>query len=409
MRWQQFEALVAGKAPMPERAFAYALYYQISGNAEFGKQAVQAALAPGGDLRQVALVFDWCQDILTETQRRDLTARLEKSITDAPANDSVSTARIRAFAAIALFDHVPKRPQIELQRIARTWWEARAVPALKAGRSVIARDDAYALWELLHAMRDNTLLELRESFPRFFKDFPIEHLISYYPAAFPGPENDYYIGAMKTPTDPDTKTATLSRAAELAMVAYDPNGAESQVLQGFLMHDKYLLRGTFGTPYEFLWANPYQPGLSYYHVPLVYHNPEFGKLFIRSDWDNTARWFGYFDGAIQLFQDGQLGPVNPLRAPSPMSLKEAAVVFAQAGSKFRINLEEDAEAVFILGLKPRRAYYVEIDDREMFEAETDAGGILPLRDLPHGTDIGVRFQEAPALTGAPASTAPVNK
>ena len=199
MRWQQFEALVAGKAPMPERAFAYALYYQISGSAEFGKQAVQAALAPGGDLRQMALVFDWCQEILTEAQRRDLTARLEKSITDAPANDSVSTARNRAFAAIALFDHVPKHPQIELERIARRWWEARTVPALKAGRSVIAREDAYALWELLHVMRDNTLLELRESFPRFFKDFPIEHLISYYPAAFPGPENDYYIGAMKRP------------------------------------------------------------------------------------------------------------------------------------------------------------------------------------------------------------------
>ena len=57
-----------------------------------------------------------------------------------------------------------------------------------------------------------------------------------------------------------------------------------------------MLRGTFGAPYEFLWANPYQPGLSYYHVPLVYHNPDFGKLFIRSSWDNTAHWFGYFDG-----------------------------------------------------------------------------------------------------------------
>ena len=72
------------------------------------------------------------------------------------------------------------------------------MPALKAGRDVIPRDDAYALLELLHAVRDNTNLDLREAAASFFKDFPIEHLMSYYPAAFPGPENDYYIGAERT-------------------------------------------------------------------------------------------------------------------------------------------------------------------------------------------------------------------
>ena len=71
------------------------------------------------------------------------------------------------------------------------------------------------------------------------------------------------------------------------MVAFDVNAAESQVLQGWLMHDHFMLRGTFGAPYEFLWANPYQPGLSYYHVPLIYHNPDFGKLFVRSSWEET--------------------------------------------------------------------------------------------------------------------------
>ena len=52
MRWQQFAALVAGNAPMPERGFALALYYQVSGDAAVGKQAVAWALAPGADLRQ---------------------------------------------------------------------------------------------------------------------------------------------------------------------------------------------------------------------------------------------------------------------------------------------------------------------------------------------------------------------
>ena len=64
MRWQQFDTLMAGNAPMPEPAFAQALYYAISGNAASGKQAVAWALGPGADLRQLALVFDWCQDLL---------------------------------------------------------------------------------------------------------------------------------------------------------------------------------------------------------------------------------------------------------------------------------------------------------------------------------------------------------
>ncbi|MEO7653358.1 MAG: hypothetical protein ABIZ80_23105, partial [Bryobacteraceae bacterium] len=51
-RWQQFETLVAGKAPMPELGFALALYYQASEDAAIGKQAVQWALSPkSNDLR----------------------------------------------------------------------------------------------------------------------------------------------------------------------------------------------------------------------------------------------------------------------------------------------------------------------------------------------------------------------
>ena len=43
MRWEQFKAFVAGKAPMPERGFAYALYYQVAEDNNFGKQAVEWA------------------------------------------------------------------------------------------------------------------------------------------------------------------------------------------------------------------------------------------------------------------------------------------------------------------------------------------------------------------------------
>jgi hypothetical protein len=396
-RWQQFDTLVVGGAPTPEPGFAWALYSQVTGNAEFARKAIVWALTPAADLRQQALVFDWCQDVLTESQRRDLTARLAKGIADTSDN-AIPAVRSRTLAAIALYDHAPQSPQRALDGTVHQWWERQMVPALRAGKSVVARDDAYALWEFLHAVRDNTNLDLRENVPHFFKDFPIEHLLSHYPATYPAAENEYRIGATKKGGEPDLRDAALSRAVELAMVALDVNAAESQVLQGWLMHDHFMLRGTFGAPYEFLWANPYQPGLSYYHVPLIYHNEDFGKLFVRSTWDEDAEWFGYFDGVMQMFSQGHITPLSAQLNSPPISLKEAMICFAQRTRKFRFTLDEE-EAVFILGLQPKRTYQVEIDDEEIFEADTDRGGILEL-DVPRGKPVGVRIKEiAPAASG----------
>ena len=396
-RWQQFETLVAGGAPMPEPGFAWALYSQVAGNAEYGRKAIAWALTPAADLRQQALVFDWCQNLLSEAQRRDLTARLTKGMGEMSAT-SIPAMRSRAFAAIALYDHTPQAPQRALDLTVHTWWDKQIAPALRGGKSVVARDDAYALWELLHAVRDNTNLDLRESVPSFFKDFPIEHLLSHYPATYEAPENQYRLGVMKKGGEPDLQAAALSRAAELSMVALDVNAAETQVLQGWLMHDHFMLRGTYGAPYEFLWANPYQPGLSYYHVPLIYHNEAFGKLFIRSSWDEDAEWFGYFDGIMQMFSQGRIVPVNAQLDSAPISLKEAYLCFAQRSRKFRLTLDEE-EAVFILGLQPRRTYQVEIDDEEIFETDSDRGGILQL-DVPRGKPVGIRIKEIPAAAAA---------
>ena len=397
-RWQQFETLIVGGAPMPEPGFAWALYSQVTGNAEFARKAIVWALTPAADLRQQALVFDWCQDQLSEPQRRDLTARLAKGIADS-ADAAIPAVRSRTLAAIALYDHLPQAPQRVLDATVHQWWERQMVAGLKGGKSLVARDEAYALWEFLHAVRDNTNLDLRENIPHFFKDFPIEHLLSHYPATYPSAENEYRIGVTKKAGEPDLQAAALSRAVELAMVALDVNAAESQVLQGWLMHDHFMLRGTYGAPYEFLWANPYQPGLSYYHVPLIYHNADFGKLFVRSSWDEDAEWFGYFDGVLQMFSQGHMTALSAQLSSQPISLKEAIICFAQRTRKFRLTLDEE-EAVFILGLQPRHTYQVEIDDAEIFETDTDRGGILEL-DMPRGKPVGVRIKEvATATSGA---------
>src|SRR5438046_1478985 len=169
LRWQQFELLTAGHAPMPEPGLAGALYYRIAGDQASGRAAVTWALGTGTDLRQIALVFDWCQDLLSPVQSRAIAAKLAKGIEQ--------TGRHRSF---------------------------------------------------------------------------------------PAPEGEYRLPASKGGGEPDVRRAIMSRAAELAMVPFDTNAPSSQILQGWLMHDNFLLRSTLGAPYEFLWANPYHPGLSYY-------------------------------------------------------------------------------------------------------------------------------------------------
>ncbi|HEY7393036.1 MAG TPA: hypothetical protein VH640_31240 [Bryobacteraceae bacterium] len=394
-RWQQFDAYLSADAPLPEPGFAEALYYQVSGSVPAGRKAIAWALGPeapgaGRDLRQLALVFDWCQKLLTETERRGLAARILQGLEEAPPSESIPAMRARVLAAVALYDDVPDLPNRELQRAVRNWWEGKMAPSIARGQAP-AREDAYALWEIFHAIRDNTNLDLRESAPRFFKSFPVEHLMSNYPATYPGEDNDFHIDASTQTGLPNLTRATFSRAGELAMVAFDTNAEESQYLQGWLMHDRFELRSSLGAPYEFLWANQYQPGLSFTLLPLVYHNPDTGTVFVRSDWDESAQWFGYFDGAAQIFRDGRVEPVKLAGAP-PLLLPSAVIYFG--ASRFRVKLDEDQSAVIVVGLAPGKTYQVEVDDEEVLEQAADPGGVLVL-DVPHGKETGVRLQVVP--------------
>ena len=392
MRWLQFEQLMAGKAPMPEPGFADALYYLVSGDDPAGRRAVDWALGSGSDLRQLSLVFDWCQPILSPAQVRQLAAKLQNGIEQNEGNLSVTGARNRMFAAVALAGTLPEVSEREIDRLMRTWWNRQMLPALKQGRQPIPRGEMYALFELLHVVRDNLNLDLRESVPKYFKELPIYDLLTYYPATYPAGENDYRIPASDDAGEPDLRRAALARAADLSMVSYDVNAPESQFLQGWLMHDHFLMRGPFGIPYEFLWANPYQPGLSYYHVPLVYHDDLFGRLLVRSDWDETATWLGYFHRRIHLFRDGKPSLWRANASAVPIEFPAAVIFLAGGAARFQVSLKEHQQA-FVLGLKPGGWYELEVDQEEMTEQQADPGGILAL-DLPRKGEVGFRLREA---------------
>jgi hypothetical protein len=375
MRWQQLETLIAGKAPMPEPGFSAALYSQVSLQPDACLQAVAWALSPAADLRQQALVFDWCQTVLSSSNSQALAARLQRGLAPAPPPRDIPTVRSRVFAAIALADLFPGLSQRELRFAVTNWWRAGLVPALRQGHAAIPRDQSCAFFELLHVLRDNLNIDLRESFPAFFKDLPVYHVLSYSPAPYSAPENDYHIPISGVMGKPDLQRAALSRVAELSMVAYDTNAVTNQFLQGWLMQDRYMLRGAFGAPYEFLWANPYQPGLSYYHLPLVFHDTVFGTLLVRSSWEDDASWFGYFDGHVAVYG-----------GPDPIQFGGVLVVPARQPLRFTLD-SRDATQAFIIGLNPRATYEVEMEHQKTCELTTDAGGILALAIPSHSTTL----------------------
>jgi hypothetical protein len=393
LRWQSLNALVSGGAAMPESGFAWGLYYRASGEAAWGKKAVDWALSDNAkDLRQLALVFDWCSPIMTDAQIDRLGAKLERALAASSSTAETPDVRrqsARAFAAIALADRLPDHGESVLKFIVEQWWRGQIVKGLHAGSPAIPRDQVYALLELLHVIRDNLKVDLREDAPEYFKALPTDHLVSHYPAPFPAAENEYRVPIYVRDGEPDLADAALSRAAELAMVAYDSNAAEIQFLQGWLMQDRFLMRGGFGVPYEFLWANPYQPGLSYFQMPLVYHDSRTGHVFARTSWDEDAKWLGYFDGHLQLFRDGKIETLKPGAATEPVQVGGALILSAR--EKDAARFRADTEAVFVLNLTPRARYEVEIDDQELREEETDIGGTLVLA-IPDGIGTGIRVK-----------------
>ncbi len=161
------------------------------------------------------------------------------------------------------------------------------------------------------------------------------------------------------------------------MVAYDNNSTDSQFLQGWLMMDHYIMRHALGVPYEYLWANPYQPGLSYYHFPLSHHDPRSGGMFLRASWEDDANWFGIVDGQMQLYADGKITLLNPKLKQAPLELAAAMLVMGAEAAQFPVETEK-AGMIFVAGLEPRARYNVEVDDEEMWDAAADPAGTLAI-------------------------------
>src|SRR5579863_8176495 len=131
LRWEQFQALTGAKAPFPEPAFAAALYYQAGGDREAGRRAIEWALNPRNtDLRQLAFAYDWCQELMSETENRNLAARLKKAITNPPAPKNMSIARDLLLAGISVADTAPAESKAVIATVLQKYWPANIVKPL---------------------------------------------------------------------------------------------------------------------------------------------------------------------------------------------------------------------------------------------------------------------------------------
>ncbi len=252
-RWTNFENRVESVPDSPERGFELALYYAVTHDDKRGREAVRWALAHRCDRRQAALVVDWCGALLSESERQQLTSASCEATERNPAN----RVRDQFFAAIAR------------DKDTNTDGWTDVLHWLQAG-NFEQGDALYAACEYLGAVRANERVELREDAREFFSALPAEVLLALKPNELEHPN-------------------WMTHIAALALVNLDPNLEGSQYLQGWAMESAQTIRDGPGVAYEFLWADPYLPGVGYQNLNPWVYDPQ-GRLFARSDWQSDACW-----------------------------------------------------------------------------------------------------------------------
>jgi hypothetical protein len=128
----------------------------------------------------------------------------------------------------------------------------------------------YALCELIDGLRINGQDDIRKQLPEFFMRLPAEFLLAMKPAQLEQPGWEAPIAA-------------------LALVGIDPNLQASQFLQGWAIEGRQLVQEGPGVAYEFLWGDPYLPGISFENLDPWYYAQE-GRLFARTTWEPDACW-----------------------------------------------------------------------------------------------------------------------
>jgi hypothetical protein len=175
-----------------------------------------------------------------------------------------------------------------------------------------------------------------------------------------------------------------ARITEMMLVAYENTLEEYQFLQGWIRHDAYVLRDAYGAVYEFIWINPYLPGLSYSNSPPVAHDTVRGQVFARKDWDDDDVWAGYLGGELQIYAEGQLMVIGPASQQAPLTFPGAAVVLARPPMRFEVEVPppagaHESPAIYLVGLSEGETYNVRVNRSRFRPYRAGRGGIVVIR------------------------------
>ncbi len=387
-RWLELQNLIENGQALPEEPLVLALQYAVEDKEEAGSRAVSWALkrtanssvADPPELRELAVVLDWCYPLFNEADREKIVARISRAAGSLVVQSGMQPFASLILAAIASDGDWPGAEQTLAALYKK--WKGEILPNVGAG-ALDAPAARVAFLEACHALRDNLGIDLWDEAPEYFKQFPLYLMLQCYPLPFTveGGRLHRPAGMDAERSDPAVE-GRRTRVAELLAVAYDGNSVQAQFLQGWVTHDSYRLRDPWGALYEFLWMNPYQVGLSYYSAPLQLYDSENGRLWARSSWEDEAAWAGYSGGKLELFADGQRSIVQPSPKPSPILFPSFAVAAVSGDAAFAVRLIE-GEDVFAVGLQAGRTYWVRTGEQKRFVPQVAAkGGILPLHAEP---------------------------
>ena len=258
VRWLNFEKRIQSVSDSPERGFELALYYAVTHDEAKGREAVAWANAHPCNRRQVALIADWTDELKGQALKSKLSSC--PSVGTGASPPTAVTLRDVLFTAVMT-------GQIDAKQAERD--NSLVIDDLPDAL-VNNPPDLYAAIEYLMAIRSATQVDPRQQDGPFFSQLPKQFLLSLKPEQVEHPD-------------------WMTHIAALAYVSLDPNLENSQFLQGWAMEDSQMLRDGPGVAYEFLWADPYLPGIAYQNMDPWIYNAN-GTLFARADWQPNTCW-----------------------------------------------------------------------------------------------------------------------
>ena len=398
IRWQALSNLIAAETAFDEQPIVDALRFQVEGSEARGLASVawSERLAENGirtarELRQAALVYDWCYDLFDPSGRDALRDSMADAVSTLLPQAALGTGLIRA-AILASISAAGdwEGSEAALATLLGTHWNTEVLPSLRSG---VIGDDGGSLIAVLEAglvVRNNLDWDPLQPGIEAVRSLVRCRMLSYYPLDIATER-----GTLRWPSlyganeEQARQQAPLYRIAEMLLVAYEANLPEFQFLQGWIRDENYLLPSQLVAPYEFLWVNPYLPGLTSQSSPLLSHDQVRGRIFGRLSWDAPTTWLGYFGGRLEVLASGELSTTTSFGGLAPIYFPEAVVVPISPPAKISLSWEPSRDQapenakIYLIGLQAGETYGLRVSGREARLIRAGEGGIIVLRNDPN--------------------------